>query len=430
MQYLFTILNGPARGRRFAVDASRAIILGRGDDADVQLTDDEYVSWHHVQIALRHTGPWLTEFGTEGKRPTNTPHVNSVAATDVELHDGDVIELGYTQCRINFTSDNDHVTVACTGCGEDLTQKANSDGRLAEFKELMYVCPRHLPVGDEHGGRELGGFNIRRLLGTGGMGNVYLAYDQSTCRLLALKQVKLKTSEVMRRAYREVLLLSRFRHENIVRLVDSDLDESGGPLLVTEYVPDGDIEQLAARHNGIVPERLVVEIGLGLLEGLKHLHAQAGVHRDVKPQNVLLKRLSSSKGEHFVAKLADFGLAKCYQVAGARITRPGQAGGSLGFMAPEQITNFETLSEAADVYSAGATLFYALTSRSPLRVQENASEDEQLASVLYAPRMAIRTFAPEISPLLANVIDQACQLDPERRFRNAAEFQSALRSAF
>jgi serine/threonine-protein kinase len=231
---------------------------------------------------------------------------------------------------------------------------------------------------------------------------------------------------LVRRFLQEMLELRTLRHPNIIRFVGSDLDEFNVPFLVTEYAPDGDLMDLV-QERGRLEQDLAIDIVLGVLDGLKYMHTQSDIHRDIKPQNILLRRVTLGCEDRYVPKIADFGLVKnVFRAGGGDITGLGEAMGSFEFMPPEQPSEFRTLQPSADIYATGATLYFALTGSYVIEIPPEADDQGKLGCVARAERIPIRRRLPSISSALAGVIDKACSADPLQRFQSAEEFRARL----
>jgi hypothetical protein len=499
MKVALTVVKGPGSGLLMEFVEPRAFIIGRSTEADFQLPPgDPYASRRHVYLEICPPACRLRNLNS-----TNPPHVNGESISgERELRDGDVIELGYTQLKVEITDQVptrrsqcrtcgrsiellpdeqesglcwscsnkasqprspkplQEILTRCYVCGSDLSKRANSDGRAAELADIaIYACEHCLPPGDDHAGRVIHGYVLRRSLGAGGMGAVFLAHHQATARLVALKQVKdLKNAQLIKRFEREAKLLNGIAHENVVRYLDAGADAEGGPFLVTEYVPDGDTEQLLMSNGRPLRSSDAVQIIIGVLAGLGHLHSQTIIHRDIKPQNILLRRASHiSGGSWFIPKLADFGLAKSYaRAGGTRITKAGTFLGTLMFMPPEQVVDPRSVREAADVYAVGVSLYYLLTLQYSFdfptpadvaRFQQQRPEmrgNPHLALealmqlrhirhpflvILEGKPVPIQNRNSPVPRRLAEVVDKAVRKEASERFQSAAEFCQALEHA-
>ncbi len=205
----------------------------------------------------------------------------------------------------------------------------------------------------------IGRFRLERLIGRGAVGAVYLAQDGADGQWVALKTLPLTAGnasdaraaqELFERETRAVGLL---RHPGIVAVLDAGRADHTG-WLALELVGGTDLRRYT-RPDRLLPDRLVVRIGVRVARALAHAHAQSVLHRDVKPANVLVD------WSHDIVKLGDFGAARWADHAQ---TQSGQAIGSPDYMAPEQLAG-GNVGPAADLYGLGATLYELLTGRRP-----------------------------------------------------------------
>jgi serine/threonine-protein kinase len=211
-----------------------------------------------------------------------------------------------------------------------------------------------LPV-DERVGTTIGPYRIDAVLGHGGMGRVYRATSADGVEV-ALKIVKadLASDQIFRRRFdREARIARDVRHPHVVPLLDVG-EHEGIPFLAEQLIGGRALER-QLRDEGTVALAETVRICLEVASGLDALHAAGIIHRDVKPGNILID-------PHGKAWITDFGLAKDTQ--GSVLTRPGQALGSLDYMAPEQI-RAEQVSAATDVYALGCVMCECLTGSPP-----------------------------------------------------------------
>ena len=201
-----------------------------------------------------------------------------------------------------------------------------------------------------------GRYELDRPLGHGATAVVDLARDLALDRRVALKRLAetaARDEELRARFLREARLSARLSHPNVVRVYD--VGEDGGvPFIAMEFVDGETLAELVARRGPLPPEE-VVALGVQLCRGLAAVHAAGLVHRDVKPQNVLLRRDG-------VLKLGDFGIAA--PDAGTRLTLAGTVLGTAAYLAPEQARG-ERVTAAADLYGAGSVLYELLTGRPP-----------------------------------------------------------------
>jgi serine/threonine-protein kinase len=203
--------------------------------------------------------------------------------------------------------------------------------------------------------QRIAGFELIRKLGEGGMGTVYLARQVSMDRLVALKILRRQLSKdpaYVDRFMREARMAGQLDHQNLVSAIGAG--EAGGfHYLAMEYVEGRSLGE--TMPDGGLPEVFALQLVLQVARGLEHAHRHGIVHRDIKPDNILI----TGKG---VAKLADLGLAKQVE-AGTRLTQTGMAVGTADYMSPEQARGVGEADIRSDVYSLGATLYHLVTGR-------------------------------------------------------------------
>ena len=252
----------------------------------------------------------------------------------------------------------------------------------------------------------LGRFRIERAIGSGGFGTVYRAWDERLHRPVAVKVID--GSDAAPRVVREAQAVARLAHRNIATLYELSGDGDRA-FLVSELIEGDTLRALGRR--GELNDNLVAEIGADAAAGLAHAHRSGVVHRDVKPENMLV----SVGGE---AKLVDFGIAR---VAGERtLTGTGDVLGTLAYMAPEQADG-QRPGPAADVYSLALTLYECFCGEHPL-IRENAAATARAIGEEVAPLADVR---PDLPAPLTDAIDASLDADPELR-PLASELEAAL----
>jgi serine/threonine-protein kinase len=239
------------------------------------------------------------------------------------------------------------------------------------------------------------------------MATVDLAHDVELDRPVALKRLAenlARDEELRRRFLREARLAARLAHPNVVRVFDVGEDD-GRPFIAMEYVEGQTLAELIARR-GRLPAGEAATLGMQMCAGLAAAHAAGLVHRDVKPQNLLL-------GTDGVLKLGDFGIAVGPE--GTRLTLAGTVLGTAGYLAPEQARG-EQVTAAADIYAVGAVLYELLTgepSRTAGSLAELGSQDG-----FRSPDLAAR--APDAPPELVAAVTACLSFSPEDRPPSAA----------
>jgi hypothetical protein len=252
----------------------------------------------------------------------------------------------------------------------------------------------------------LGRFRLIEPLGSGGHGTVWEAYDERLRRTVALKRITCAHDaqrDDHRRIDREALAAARLSHPAIVAFHEA-LSDHDAYYLVSEIVRGA---SLAKRYAGARPsDRELIAIGVALADALGHAHARGVIHRDVKPQNVIIAVDASETGAH--AKLTDFGVA---QIAGEQpLTRTGDVVGTLAYMAPEQADGRQA-SPATDLYALALTLYEGFAGENPLRGATAVATVKRLSQGI--PPLAAKR--PELPRRLIRAIDRALSIDPAER---------------
>jgi serine/threonine-protein kinase len=245
------------------------------------------------------------------------------------------------------------------------------------------------------------------------MATVDLAQDVDLDRPVALKRLAenlARDEDLQRRFLREARLAARLAHPNVVRVFDVG-EDGDRPFIAMEYVEGETLAELVARR-GALPASEAAALGLQMCAGLAAAHTAGLVHRDVKPQNLLL-------GTDGVLKLGDFGIAAGYE--GTRLTLAGTVLGTAGYLAPEQARG-EQVTAAADIYAVGAVVYELVTgepARSAGSLAELGSEDG-----FVPPDLAARV--PEAPPELVAAVTACLSVRPEDRPPSAAAVAGLL----
>ena len=295
--------------------------------------------------------------------------------------------------------------------GGDPTEAYESSSPADIHEPLSFLAPSDWA--DSLG--RLGTYEVKGVIGRGGMGVVLKAFDPALSRNVAIKvlSASLATCGAARRRFlREAKAAAAVAHEHVVS-VFAVVETAGLPFLVMEYVPGRSLQDRLDQQGPLaLPE--ILRIGTQTAAGLAAAHAQGLVHRDVKPANILLEN-----GIERV-KLTDFGLARA--AADASMTQSGLIAGTPHYMAPEQARG-EATDHRADLFSLGSTLYVMCAgsppfrAESPLAVLRRVSDDE--------PR-PVRQINPEIPEWLEAIIIRLHSKDPARRFSSASELAEVL----
>ena len=265
----------------------------------------------------------------------------------------------------------------------------------------------------------LGGrFVLVREIGSGGMSRVFLGRDEILDRPVAVKVLNpdFDDPEAGARFRREGRTAARLSHPNIVRVYDAGEDELEGyeaSYIVMEYLPGGDLKELVD-GRGPIPDTMLCRIGVDVAAGLAHAHERGVIHRDIKPQNVLMDEYGSPK-------LADFGIARAFDMAHS--TSTGSYLGTAAYSSPEQLQGGQ-VTPKSDIYSLGVTLYHAAVGGPPFAGDPLAVASQHVAKAPPSPRAQ----GASISTRLESVILDCLAKDPDDRPDADAVHEGLLRA--
>lgn len=270
-----------------------------------------------------------------------------------------------------------------------------------------------------------GRYEIRSLIGRGGMAEVHQAYDTLLSRVVAIKMLRIdlaKDTVFLTRFRREALASASLNHENIVQVYDTgeqvvtapDGTEVHVPYIVMELVEGHTVHQLLTDGQP-VPINEAIEIMSGVLNALEYSHKRGLVHRDIKPGNVML----TNSGK---IKVMDFGIARALEDSGQTMTSTDAVVGTAQYLSPEQARG-ETVDTRSDLYSCGCMLFELLTGRAPFKGDSAVSVAYQ--HVAEMPPLP-SSIAADISPELDRMVMKSLAKRPEDRYQDAAAMRSDM----
>jgi eukaryotic-like serine/threonine-protein kinase len=254
-----------------------------------------------------------------------------------------------------------------------------------------------------------GRYRLESKLGSGGMSTVYLAVDEVLDRQVAIKLLHREISEEadqLERFRREARAAARLSHPNLVGVIDAGEDD-GRPYIVFEYIPGRTLKR-RIQEEGRLPVDEAVAYAIEIGRGLTAAHARKLVHRDVKPQNVLI----DPDGR---AKVTDFGIARSLESKG--LTATGRVLGTTDYVSPEQAMG-EDVDERSDVYSLGVVLYEMLSGDVPFQAETQVGVAMKHVN---EPMPDVQSRRPEVSASVAAVVDRATTKDPRDRYGTVAE---------
>ncbi|MBX9653063.1 protein kinase [bacterium] len=269
----------------------------------------------------------------------------------------------------------------------------------------------------------IGRFEIRRLLGMGGFGIVYLAYDPRVECEVALKIPRLEvlpSSNLSERFIQEARAASRLDHPNIVTVLESD---ASGPIpyIVSKYIAGQSLTEWLKSHPGPREVRFAAELVRQLAEGIEHAHQRGVLHRDIKPSNVLIPDTDKVSPR---PKLMDFGLAKILE-SGGDLTQSGALLGTVKYMSPEQASGRTAeIGPESDIYSLGVILYELLTGRPPF---QGSTDLQTLRMIETEEPTSVRRIRRNTSIDLETICSKCLEKKPEKRYRTAQSLADDLK---
>src|ERR1700721_3148969 len=304
-------------------------------------------------------------------------------------------------CPHCSTANPDFAT-SCKECSTPLLSINDSDSET-----IQMVDPSAIALGSDFGTR----YRIEALLGEGGMGRLYKAYDKELDRTVAIKVVRrgvMGEEDALSRFKQELVLASKISHKNILRI--HDLGEVDGMKFITmAYVDGHDLHQIIKDGTKLPLER-VLKFATQLAGALAAAHAENVVHRDLQPQNILVDKNDQ-------VYISDFGLAKSFAEGAVGMTQTGALLGTPRYMSPEQVEGKPT-DGRSDIYAYGLILYEMATGEVPF-------DGDSTLGVMYqrikekpkSPKLV----NPSLPDWLVRIIMRCLEKDPEARYQNAYE---------
>ncbi len=418
-----TVIEGPRKGQVFRFTSHSFFLVGRSNQAHLQITGDNYMSRLHFMVEINPPSCRLTDL-----RSRNGTLVGGVRANLADLKHGDVIKTGRTSLLVAMSAQQREAMPSPAEGNETATLMLLAVPAVPALAAipapaLAHTCMDAVPAAPSEFPL-VPGYRILRELGRGGMGVVYQAerlQDKLTVALKTILPAVNTNRKQVKRFLREASMLQQLEHPNIIRCLEVGESETSGLLYFTMEFIEGIDASHFLQKNGALAPAVASRMTMQLLMGLEYAHERRFVHRDIKPANLLIATQVGKKS----VKLADFGLARVYQESRlSALTVEGDMGGTLPFMPPEQITAFHKVGPAADQYSAAATLYNLLSNKYPFDFGSASKSD--LSVVLQEDPVPLRDRCASVPQELAAVIHRALAKNPEERFPNVRAFRQAL----
>jgi len=302
---------------------------------------------------------------------------------------------------------NPEFAESCSRCGTPMP--------IEDSETVVMVDATALTPGSDFGAR----YRIEALLGQGGMGRVYKAYDKDLDRVVALKVVRhgvMGETDALKRFKQELVLASKISHKNILRI--HDMGEVAGTKFITMAYVEGQDLYGILKENPKLPLDRVLKFARALAEALAAAHAEGVIHRDLKPQNILVNK----DDQIFVS---DFGLAKSFEEGAQGMTKTGAFLGTPRYMSPEQVEG-KPADQRSDLYSYGLMLYEMVvgdvpfTGESTLKVMYQRIQEKPKNPKL---------LNPSLPSWLVRIIMRCLERDPEARYQTAYEILADLQGS-
>lgn len=442
------VLQGPMKGKVFAFEEHDTFLFGRLADCHCCLPNDPLVSRRHFMLEVTPPDARIRDFGSlngtyvkdkkiGSREKGETPEQGQKRKyPEVDLKDGDNIRAGDTVFSVKIEREEAAGPVVCAQCGKDVA--AEIGGRKVG-SYLCQACRQSMEMdpaqilrdmmakeagrpAQKEGLPAIAGYRIKRRIGIGGYGAVYLAVSEVAARQVAIKVMlaRVAVDELARTRFsREIELLTGLRHENVVEVYNSGSAGSAF-YFVMEHCPGGSVADYMEAQGGKLTPAVALPIMQQALQGLAFVHQKSVVHRDLKPHNILLAGTPASP----CAKIADLGLAKNFERAGlSGHTMTGAYAGTPFYMPKEQLTGYKYVKPVSDVWSLGATFYNMLTGVTPRDFPKGC---DPLEVILKCEIIPIRRRDPSIPAGLAEVIDRAVAASAKDRYVDAGEMLEAM----
>jgi serine/threonine protein kinase len=268
-------------------------------------------------------------------------------------------------------------------------------------------------------GRTFGGYELKELVGTGGVASIYKGYDKRLARWVAIKVISIHsvgsdTEVTMLARFRlEAQAIAALRHRNILTIYGYG-EEEGWAYIIMEYVPGGSLKDRLDTGKPFSWE-YALTIVIPVSQALAFAHDHNIIHRDIKPANILMP-------QDDWPLLADFGLAKMEQTTRPNLTMPGQVLGTMAYAAPEQIQEGQ-IDARVDIYSLGIVLYELLSGKLPF--EGETAFDFLMARLTESPRPILEV-NPEVPAIFGPILAKALAQNPDGRYQTMVEFSQDL----
>ncbi len=409
------VVRGPHTGDVWEFDQMGQWLIGRDQPSNIRLRTEPTMSAQHFRLVISAESIQIVDLES-----TNGTWLNGVRVLSAQIHEGDEFGVGSTAFALR------ELPLTKTPESGLLLEKATrtpvSDEATKLHRPTSFNNHNDTETGIENGRQKnepsdlvesIGSYKVIRLIGEGGMANVFEVRHVLTDEPFAMKLIRTdgpRNEKLLALFVREASLILRLVHPRIVRAFEFGFHGSE-PFLVMELLPVIDLLGLLESQNSTLRIKTSCWVASRILQALQFAHQQGIVHRDVKLGNVLAYK----NAHRLQIKLGDFGLAKSFDEAGlSTMTNEMSIRGTLPYMAPEQLQDPKAAGPLVDLFATGVCLFRMLTGYFP----SAAFKPEEFAKQLKAA-----TWLPDI---LVNVLRKSMFADPGKRYQSAEEMSQAL----
>ncbi len=443
MRVALRLVRGARANETVTLEDNQSVVLGRGTEATFRIQDPS-ISRRHCQISNTPRGVLIADLGS-----SNGTYVNQqrLAPGWAALAPGDAVIFGQNELRIlspqqasggvpmgsgqgpaqappqatSTAGGGPAGGTRCGHCNRQITPVEIQQNRYRQDTNGRYICADCLKQFD-FDPNMVDGYTIQKKLGQGAFGAVFKALQGKDNKIVALKTIKpqlVSSERDVQRFFREAETGGKLVHPSITAIYAAG-ESKGTYFIAMEYIEGKEVSKLIEEY-GRLDVGYSMRITIQIANALQHAFEKGIVHRDIKPDNIMVNQQG-------VAKLVDFGLAKSFTQSGqSGLTAPGEGMGTLAYMPPEQLDNALHADQRSDLYSLGATLYHMLSGQRPFNEKTTRSFIMKILNSMPNP---VRTLNPQVPKPLEDIIHRAMSKKPEDRYQTPKDMETELRTLF
>jgi predicted Ser/Thr protein kinase len=417
MRVELRFVRGARAGQNVPLDDNQSVVVGRGVETSFRIQDPS-ISRRHCQITNSQQGVLIADLGSSNGTYVNGQRISSW--TQLKLNDQ--VILGNNEIHIAPVAVSSSTQgAACSNCQKPIAATEISAGRVRQDTNGRLICGDCLKQFDFEPNL-VDGYVISKKLGQGAFGAVYKAAQNATGRTVALKTIKpqlVSNENDVKRFFREAETGAMLVHPNITQVYEAG-ENKGVYFIAMEYIEGRELTKYIEQY-GKLDVGYALRVTIQVANALGHAFDKGIVHRDIKPDNIMVTPTG-------VAKLVDFGLAKSFTSSGqSGLTAPGEGMGTLAYMPPEQLDNALMADQRSDIYSLGASFYHMLAGKRPFEEKTTRSFILKILNQMPPP---VRVLNPAVPPEIQTIIEKAMAKAPEDRYQKPQEFEADLVSIF